>query len=92
MKRILGLILVFALAACFMLSGTASAATSKVPDLAGAYTMTNMVGEDGKEVKDELAAMKILGMAPTMAIAADGSATLDLFGEVETETFTVNVK
>ena len=87
MKRILGLILVFALAACFMLSGTASAATSKVPDLAGTYTMTNMVGEDGKEVKDELAAMKILGMAPTMVIAADGSATLNLFGEVETMRF-----
>lgn len=48
----------------------------------GEYALRGMVDENGEDLSEQLALLQSLGMSATLSIQADGSAELDLFGDV----------
>ena len=51
------------------------------PGFEGPYVMTSLVTEGEGDLTDQLKVLDAVGMLPTLAAEADGSAVLDLFGE-----------
>jgi len=56
------------------------------PGCVGPYVLTSLIDSDGKELSDELNALAMLNMLPTLTIDEEGVGILDLMGE-ETKLF-----
>lgn len=86
MKKTICLMLIVLLL-CTALSPAVLAAED---DLVGTWYLTDMDDGSGEDNAEKIALMNSLGISATMEIRADGSATIDLFGE--SHDFTVDFK
>lgn len=90
MKKRFGLLvglLASALALCLVLVGCGGTASDPKKDFVGVWEMYSFVDENGTEDTETIEFMKALDMNCYIVLCDDGSAALDMYGEVATGTW-----